>query len=190
MWYFVDLSEGYRRRGVAARNFVEISVILPGVFCIQTKELNQMKMVFQISTGDLYIQAPSISFTLPATSGRGGCMNNASMSCQRMMNEGPIPVGDYHIDPSDMSDPSFPRDVWRNIRPDLPGDWGDFRIKITPGPSTNTHARDGFFLHGGALLGSAGCIDVGGGLLGDERTNLLKLAISASTSRISLEVIA
>ncbi|MEK6750392.1 MAG: tlde1 domain-containing protein [Pseudomonadota bacterium] len=149
-----------------------------------------MKIVFQISTGNLYVQTPSLAFTIPATSGRGGCMNNASVACQRTMNEGPIPVGDYYIDPAGLDDPNAIVDLARNFNPKHIADWGDFRVKITSYPSTNTFARDGFFLHGGSILGSAGCIDVGGGVVGDERTNLLKLAIRASATLIPVNVIA
>ena len=117
-------------------------------------------------------------------------MNNASLACQRTMNEGPIPVGEYYIDPAGLDDPNFVWDLARNVRVDHIADWGDFRVKLTPRPSTNTHTRNGFFLHGGSFPGSAGCIDVGGGLTGNDRTNLLKLAIKSSTTVIPVEVIA
>lgn len=44
------------------------------------------------------------------------------------------------------------------------------------------------FIHGGSYTGSAGCIDVGGGLAGNDRTDLLKLGIKASPGHIYLEV--
>ncbi len=49
-----------------------------------------------------------------------------------------------------------------------PGDWGSGRVALTPvgrlrpGPCGNPSARSGFFLHGGILAGSSGCIDIGG----------------------------
>lgn len=42
-------------------------------------------------------------------------------------------------------------------------DWGNNRATLTPDAGTNTLARSGFFLHGGRVPGSAGCIDVGSG---------------------------
>lgn len=38
--------------------------------------------------------------------------------------------------------------------------WGNYRLTIHPYPGTVTHARGGFFIHGGATPGSAGCIDL------------------------------
>jgi hypothetical protein len=49
-------------------------------------------------------------------------------------------------------------------------DWGSFRAALVPSMTTNTFERDGFYLHGGQFIGSAGCIDAGGGLFGDEDT--------------------
>lgn len=147
-----------------------------------------MKMIFSLSTGKLMVSCASFAMTLPATSGRGVCKNNSSHSCQAMPFEGPIPVGDYYIDPKDLSDPGFIGDIARNFRPDSPGDWGDFRIKIQPLSTTRTYGRNNFFLHGGSYEGSAGCIDVGGGLSGNEQTHLLKTAIRASVGKIPLRV--
>lgn len=50
---------------------------------------------------------------------------------------------------------------------DLHGDWGSGRVALAPKhivPSKfcgNTAARSGFYLHGGVMTGSSGCIDVG-----------------------------
>jgi len=44
-------------------------------------------------------------------------------------------------------------------------------MPLNPNNGTQTHGRSGFFLHGGQFPGSAGCIDIGGGLHGDENTN-------------------
>jgi len=40
------------------------------------------------------------------------------------------------------------------------GAWGNFRLTIHPYPATVTHGRGGFFIHGGTVPGSAGCIDL------------------------------
>jgi len=48
------------------------------------------------------------------------------------------------------------------------GDWGSGRVALHPvgglkeGPCGNANARSEFFLHGGILAGSSGCIDIGG----------------------------
>lgn len=149
---------------------------------------SSMKMIFSIMSGRLMISTASFSFTMAATSGRGACKNNPSESCQSIPFEGPIPVGTYYINSSDLSDPNIIGDLARNYRPDAPGDWGDFRVRIRPIGSTNTRGRNGFFLHGGRYSGSAGCIDVGGGLSGNRQTNLLKEGIKASPGNVLLEV--
>ncbi|MGK8558162.1 hypothetical protein [Nocardia gipuzkoensis] len=47
------------------------------------------------------------------------------------------------------------------------GDWGTGRValrprgKLRPGPCGDTNERKDFFLHGGILAGSSGCIDIG-----------------------------
>jgi hypothetical protein len=47
------------------------------------------------------------------------------------------------------------------------GDWGNGRVELRPmgrpkeGPCGNASKRSGFFLHGGVLAGSSGCIDIG-----------------------------
>lgn len=47
------------------------------------------------------------------------------------------------------------------------GDWGSGRVPLQPvgkvqeGPCGNANKRSGFFLHGGLLAGSSGCIDIG-----------------------------
>lgn len=49
-----------------------------------------------------------------------------------------------------------------------PGDWGSGRVQLFPkgkvaeGPCGSAKSRNAFFLHGGILAGSSGCIDVGG----------------------------
>src|SRR5690554_7947287 len=99
-------------------------------------------------------------------------------------NEGPLPVGRYYIKPDELSDPSLLGDLLRQSQ----GDWGDWRIALHPEPGTNTHGQDGLFIHGGAATGSAGCIDIGGGLSGNNKTNMMLLAIKASRIKVPVEV--
>jgi RHS repeat-associated protein len=81
------------------------------------------------------------------TTGRPGVTNPA------IVGQGPIPSGTYVADPSQISEGGF----FRNLL----GDWGNYRVPLKPDPGTKTLGRDGFFLHGGKVPGSAGCIDVG-----------------------------
>lgn len=75
---------------------------------------------------------------------------------QRIAYQGPIPAGEYWIQPSQLWENNWFKSALRSPR----GAWGNFRLTIHPFPSTQTHGRGGFFIHGGAVPGSAGCIDL------------------------------
>lgn len=47
-------------------------------------------------------------------------------------------------------------------------------MPINAEPWNNAYGRDGFFLHGGNFPGSAGCIDIGGGIHGDATTDFVR----------------
>ncbi|MFA5652722.1 MAG: RHS repeat-associated core domain-containing protein, partial [Desulfomonilia bacterium] len=85
----------------------------------------------------------------PYSSGRNGVTDPS------VPNQGPIPPGNYSLDPKTISEGGFLRN--------LLGDWGKYRAPLNPHPSTDTYGRDGFFLHGGKSPGSAGCVDLGSG---------------------------
>lgn len=143
-----------------------------------------MKIVFKIRGGSLsIIKDNGEIYTLKATSGRGGCMNNPSERCQKSLYEGPIPKGNYYIDPFELSDPSLLWDCGRR----LTGDWGDWRIPIKI-LGMARYGRTNFFIHGGGIQGSSGCIDIGGGLTGNENTDRLKKDIVSCRHSINLEV--
>lgn len=76
-----------------------------------------------------------------------------SIERQKLSNQGPIPQGEYWINPSEL---------WENAwyRPGSWEAWGEYRITIHPFPSTETYQRGGFFIHGGTNPGSIGCIDL------------------------------
>ena len=144
-----------------------------------------MHILFCISRGKLVITHDNgASYEIDASSGNGGCMNNASDACQNARFEGPVPEGQYLIDPDDISDPGTIRDFLRRTT----GDWGDWRVRIRPSGATNTRGRSGFFLHGGDTPGTRGCIDIGGGISGNTLTHRLKKDISATKGNIRLEV--
>ncbi len=142
-----------------------------------------MKMIFRIESGRLEIRASTLSFSIRASSGKGGCCNNASRSCQKAPFEGPIPVGNYYLRGGDLNDPGIFGDLTRNAL----ADWGDWRIRVYPSTGTDTYGRNNFFMHGGSVRGTSGCIDIGGGLTGSEETHLLRTLLKQN-SYISLEV--
>lgn len=90
---------------------------------------------------------------------------------------GPIPEGEYKFKRSDMTTFSAAEQLKMSLaKPgtytdpsgsDLHGDWGAARaalapVKIHPSPFCgDTSKRSGFYLHGGSMPGSSGCIDVG-----------------------------
>lgn len=75
-----------------------------------------------------------------------------------MKKKGPIPFGIYLIYPNEISN--------TNLLRRFLGDWGEYRVPLHPTSGTDTLNRSGFFLHGGKLPGSAGCIDIGAGDIG------------------------
>lgn len=107
------------------------------------------------------------AWTFPITSGRDECMNNER--CKENKNRGPIPPGLYQLRTSEISNPGVIGGLLRESR----GDWGDWRVPLHPRARTNTYGRSGFFLHGGKWPGSAGCIDVGGGIFGNRWTDMI-----------------
>ena len=116
--------------------------------------------------GSILIIDPEVEgrdpYSVPATSGDPEC------GCdETTKKKGPIPKGNYNLYADQLSNPGTLGDLARNTQ----GDWGDWRVPLKPTSSTNTHGRDGFFLHGGGIAGSAGCIDVGGGLSGNAITD-------------------
>lgn len=79
-----------------------------------------------------------------------------SVDRQKASSLGPIPEGSYWINPSDLWENNWLKSALRTPR----SAWGDYRITIRVFPGTQTHSRGGFFIHGGDVAGSAGCIDL------------------------------
>ena len=95
-------------------------------------------------------------------------------------NKGPIPEGRYTLNPPGITEYSFGEQMELlfsgifgsdsiNIQGSSvhTGDWGEGRVFLNPirmeqGPCGNAPGRSEFFLHGGVLRGSAGCIDIQG----------------------------
>ena len=131
--------------------------------------LGLTRLEFYINTGTLVvITNEGFRYHINATSGHGDAINDPRRVSEKFI--GPIPPGQYHIDMKDFTDPGTIGDLLRNLR----GDWGDWRVPVKPEPGNNANGRDGFFLHGGRMRGSAGCIDVGGGIYGDSTSDFVK----------------
>lgn len=97
----------------------------------------------------------SVTMIYPAVSGRAvDGKFDYSQARQKLADAGPIPAGEYWIQPSELQE-----NAWYRLRNPRPA-WGDFWITIHPYPSTQTHGRGGFFIHGGSTPGSAGCVDL------------------------------
>jgi len=79
-----------------------------------------------------------------------------SIERQKIPYVGPIPEGEYWLQPSQMWENNWLKSLIRTPR----SAWGNFRLTIHPYPSTQTYGRGGFFIHGGSTPGSAGCIDL------------------------------
>jgi hypothetical protein len=142
-----------------------------------------VRLAFYIAEGSPEIFHDGKITTLRATSGRPGYINDPTKTDLAM--HGAIPVGSYFMLPSELDDPDPWYDVVRN---EFLGDWGDWRISLHPELESNTFGRHGFFLHGGARPGSAGCIDIGGGVSGNAQTDFLKEFIRNHGAKISLFV--
>lgn len=95
------------------------------------------------------------SYTYRAVSGQpsGTGTFDYSPARQKLAGIGPIPEGTYWTNPAEL---------WTRSRLKfwMARAWGNFRITLHPFSTTETFKRGGFFIHGGAVPGSAGCIDL------------------------------
>jgi hypothetical protein len=110
----------------------------------------------------------------------GGAKTDSYLNNPRYVgikDNGPIPEGQYSFRRSSMTQFSLSDQALMALATpgtysdpsgaDLHGDWGAGRaalnpIKILPSSFCgNTSARSGFYLHGGVMPGSSGCIDIG-----------------------------
>jgi hypothetical protein len=83
-----------------------------------------------------------------------------SLEAQKVADRGPIPEGIYWLDPTELHDMHFWHHMPNPAYPFESAAWGQHRITIHPHISTQTYGRGGFFIHGGDLPGSIGCIDL------------------------------
>jgi hypothetical protein len=95
------------------------------------------------------------SYHYPAVSGIPGKYGrfDYSVAAQMAGPGGPIPEGEYWVNPEE---------IWENAwyKRGSYDSWGDYRLTIHPHTTTVTYKRGGFFIHGGKVFGSIGCIDL------------------------------
>lgn len=120
------------------------------------------RSVFDGYSLTLYRPDGSIVGSWPAISGRDG---KQRPSDQNLAFVGPLTEGRYSVS-SDSIQPMTTFDAMAGLVPGhgrFPGSvvaWGSERAPLVP-ESTSTNGRGHFFIHGGLVPGSAGCIDLG-----------------------------
>lgn len=115
-----------------------------------------MALLFDGAT--LSASGTKAAFVFPAVSGKRDEYGkfDYSLERQKVPFKGPIPEGSYWVQPSQMWENNWFKSLVRSPR----SAWGNFRLTIHPHPGTQTYGRGGFFIHGGSVPGSAGCIDL------------------------------
>ena len=127
-------------------------------------------------TVNLFFNGKELSFlkngralkSWPAMSGREGYQHRYDVFIK---NKGPIPEGIWHVRQKNHQNikglsswgrtkSKFGFGTW----PGLESSWGEDRIWLEPHLSTRTFGRTGITIHGGDEFGSAGCIDLAGGM--------------------------
>jgi hypothetical protein len=114
--------------------------------------------------------------------------NLSPVEWSKVKAEGPIPQGTYKLGPTEErdlnarwrndenfvkltlakqtvlmlpdNDVTLSTDDFKEITDPSRIAWGNFRFALIPQKGTNSFGRGGFFLHGGSLPGSIGCIDL------------------------------
>ena len=148
-----------------ANNIKDVNKIRAGEFIKllgADVELNFDLNSLKVSDANYNVDMPGLEWK--GTSGREGYQNPES---QNLKDKGPIPEGQYLVDPArtqSISDISswdrFKGNFGGGTWPGLEKSWGEHRTWLTPSIMTNTFGRSGFTIHGGAVPGSAGCIDL------------------------------
>lgn len=118
-------------------------------------QCQRLSLLFDGKT--LHLRGATRSYKYRAVSGKSSSHANLTFSYtearQKLPNQGPIPAGNYWISPRELTENAW----WRRMSTAA---WGNYRITIHPLPNTKTFKRGGFFIHGGAVPGSSGCIDL------------------------------
>jgi hypothetical protein len=116
------------------------------------------KISLRFDGNTLHAYGTKSSLVFPAVSGKPNAKGQFDYSSdrQRIPFQGPIPAGQYWVQPSELWENNWLKSALHSPQ----GAWGNFRLTIHPYPLTDTHDRGGFFIHGGSAAGSAGCIDL------------------------------
>lgn len=133
-----------------------------------------IRSILRLEFNGGWLKMPGMGRFYSAVSGRHTSNGfNYSVERQRLHNEGPIPEGVYWVAPGEL---------WSNAwyRPISQAAWGNHRLTIHPFPDTETYGRGGFFVHGGSVPGSAGCIDLWNDM--DSFATDLKEAVDGATN--------
>jgi len=100
------------------------------------------------ASGKLVKSYPAVSGK-PVSGRNGSSSFDYSAARQKLGSVGPIPEGTYWINPEEL----WAKSAAERAR-------GSCRVTVHPFNTTVTHGRVGFFLHGGPVADSAGCIDL------------------------------
>jgi hypothetical protein len=146
----------------------------------------KVDMDLHVNTGTLTVNINDNFYkNYQVSSGNKKAMNDSSY--EHVPHSGPIPRGKYSINPGDVV--IWPR-PWAALARGLGGsDWGHWRVAITKISFENAKlTRDKFFVHTGDTPGSAGCIDVGGGVSGSDDSEEIVNIIRGAKNTIGLSV--
>ena len=155
---------------------------------LQNKFLEELKnqgfkVLFDGTSLTVVDSKGNVVFKELATSGKGVHMNNKES--QNIKDQGPIPEGEYSFQGSEWNKLSrlqqakqLTRSFFNFILEPGGGDWGDYNVRLQ-NYNGNMFGRDKFYIHGGFLKGSAGCID-----LGNNVENFFKITYSMSNIKV------
>jgi hypothetical protein len=111
-------------------------------------------------------------------------INLSMVDYSKIKDQGPIPQGFWYVDTLQSRTGKKAEDLFKQIKDiwemyhlkNSPSSgknakwntgsikdriaWGDYRMQIIPENNTQTFGRHSFFIHGGGIFGSAGCIDL------------------------------
>lgn len=106
----------------------------------------------------LWASGSKLPILFQAVSGRPNTKGlfEYSTEKQKIPFQGPIPAGEYWVQPSQLWENNWFKSELNSSR----SAWGNYRLTIHPYLGTQTYGRGGFFIHGGTAAGSAGCIDL------------------------------
>ena len=143
----------------------EIIVLADGTSSTRSVEGLDSLVTFDGSQTTLY-RSNGSRLGFPSIAGKPDQHLRSQSSRQATSYVGPIPEGEWYFRPSEIQELG-PTDQALGLlgRGKWPGgvhSWGRQRVWLHPAKGTDTRGRSGFTIHGGAALGSWGCIDLCG----------------------------